>query len=82
VDEEMELAQFGALVGLITLGFALFAFMFTRLERGIDRLEDKLDGDIKSLRRDLAEEFRAQRAEVAAQVAAIANAITAARREG
>jgi hypothetical protein len=35
---------------------------------------------MERLRRDLAEEFRAQRAEVAAQVSAIANAINAARR--
>jgi hypothetical protein len=35
---------------------------------------------IKELRRDLAEKFRALRAEVATQVSALANAINAARR--
>ena len=38
-----------------------------------------LDRKFDELRRDLAEEFRAQRAEVPAQTTALANAITAAR---
>jgi hypothetical protein len=70
-----DLAQFSALAALIIGGFGLFAFMFTRLERRLDRL----DVDMRELRRDMAEEFRAQRAEVAAQVSAIANAILATR---
>jgi hypothetical protein len=70
-----DLAQFSALAALIIGGFGLFAFMFTRLERRIDRL----DVDMKELRRDMAGEFRAQRAEVAAQVSAIANTILATR---
>jgi len=48
--------------------------MFTRLETRGKR------PDIKDFRRDLAEEFRAQRQEIAAQVSAIANAINATRR--
>lgn len=70
-----DLAQFSALAALIIGGFGLFAFMFTRLEKRLDRL----DTDMKELRRDMAEEFRTQRAEVAAQVSAIANAILATR---
>ncbi|HYP38214.1 MAG TPA: hypothetical protein VEQ62_17900 [Stellaceae bacterium] len=80
-----DIAQFSALAALIIGGFGLFAFMFTRLEKRMDRFEEKLDRlhltDLPQLRRDLAEEFRAQRAEVAAQVSAIANAINAARRQ-
>jgi hypothetical protein len=86
----MNTALFGALAALIIGGFGLFAFMFQRLENRldgrIDRLDDKIarletetrDG-FKKLRGGLAEEFRAQRAEVAAQVSAIANIIIASR---
>lgn len=88
-----DLAQFSALAALIIGGFALFAFMFQRLESRLDgRIDrqdgrfdrvddrfDRLDAELKELRRDLAEEFRAQRAEVAAQTSAIANAIIASR---
>jgi hypothetical protein len=86
-----DIAQFSALAGLILGGFGLFAFMFQRLESRlddrIDRLDDRvgrLETEVRDgfagLRRDLAEEFRAQRAEAAAQTSAIANAINAARR--
>jgi len=81
-----DLSQFSALVALWAVGFGLFAFMFqrleTRIDKRIDRLEDRfvgLEGKIGELRHDLAEEFRAQRAEVSAQVAAIAAAINASR---
>jgi septal ring factor EnvC (AmiA/AmiB activator) len=82
----MDLAQFGALAALIIGGFGLFAFMFTRLETRMDRQFDDFRQDLAALRaelvqsrRDMAEEFRAQRAEVAAQVSAIANAINTSR---
>jgi hypothetical protein len=89
----MELAQFSALATLIIGGFGLFAFMFTRLEKRMDKFDDQftemrresdqrfaeIRGDLVQARRDMAEEFRAQRAEVAAQVNAIANAIIASR---
>jgi hypothetical protein len=77
-----DLTQFSILVALIALSAGFYGFLFNRLERRIDRLEDRfagMDGKFDALRRDLAEEFRAQRAEVAAQVAAIANAINASR---
>lgn len=68
-------------------GLALFVFLFLRLERRVERLDARVDllaGEVREgfagLRRDLAEEFRAQRAEVSAQVSAIANAINAGRR--
>jgi len=76
-----DLTQFGALVALWVGGLGLFAFMFQRLEKRIDRLETEMRDGFKGLRSDLAEEFRAQRAEVAAQVSAIANAIIASRGE-
>jgi hypothetical protein len=90
-----DLAQFSVLAALIIGGFGLFAFMFTRLEHRIDRIENRLDrlvgriGDVEQsipgqfaqLRRDLAEEFRAQRAEVANQITAITNAIIASRKD-
>ena len=55
-------AQFGisSRVGPVSLFVS-----FTRLERRLDRFEDRLD-TFKELRRDLAEEFQ-QRAEVAAR---------------
>lgn len=81
-----DLTQFSALVALWAVGFGLFAFLFTRLDKRIDRLEDRFEGlenrfttEIGALRHDLAEEFRAQRAEVSAQVAAFAAAINASR---
>ena len=70
-----DLSQFSALAALIIGGFSLGAWMFTRLETRLGHVEQ----DMKDLRRDLAEEFRAQRAEVAAQINVIANAILAAR---
>lgn len=63
---------FGVLATFTVAGFAL---LFTELRR----LENKLESKIDELRRDLAEEFRAQRAEVLAQTTALASAITAAR---
>ena len=59
---------FGILATFVVAGFAL---LFTEM-RALDRKFDEL-------RRDLAEEFRAQRAEVLAQTNALAAAITAAR---
>jgi hypothetical protein len=79
VAEMSDLAQFTALATLIIGGFGLFAFMFQRLEARLDGRMDRFEAEIKELRRDMAEEFRAQRAEVAAQTSAIANAIIASR---
>jgi hypothetical protein len=83
-----DLTQFSVMAALIISGLGLFAFMFQRLEsrldHRIDRLEDRVIGietemrdGFTSLRHDLAEEFRAQRAEAAAQI----TAITASRKE-
>lgn len=71
-----DLTQFSTLVALIALSAGLYAFLWNQLNHRVDRIEDKIDG----LRRDLAEEFRSQRAEIAAQVTAIASAINASRR--
>ena len=76
----MDIAQFSALAALLIGGFGLFAFMFQRLETRLDRRIDGVETELKDLRHDLAEEFRAQRSEIAAQTAAVASAINAARR--
>jgi hypothetical protein len=73
------LDQFSTLAALWVGGLGFFAFLFTRLERRMDRLESEMRDGFKALRHDLAEEFRSQRAEVAAQVQAIADAIIASR---
>jgi hypothetical protein len=75
-----DLAQFSALVALLIGGFGLFAFMFTRLENRLDSRIDRLERGLQQLRVDMTEEFRAQRAEVSAQVAAITNALIASRK--
>ena len=76
-----DVAQFSALAALIIGGFGVFAFMFQRLETWLALRIDRVETELKDLRRDLAEEFRAQRAEVAEQVSTIASAINAARRQ-
>jgi hypothetical protein len=85
----MELTIF---VGFQAVLLVVFVFLFTRmenrLEKRIDGIVYEIGGirhsisefrtrDLPALRHDLAEEFRAQRAEVAAQVTAIAAAINA-----
>jgi hypothetical protein len=67
--------EFTVLVGFQALRLGIFVFLFTHLDRRVDQIAS----DIKDLRRDLAEEFRVQRAEIAAQVTAIAAAINARR---
>jgi hypothetical protein len=74
-----DLAPFTALIALWVAGLGLFTFLFTRLERRMDRVETEMRDGFKELRRDLAEEFRAQRKEVADYVTAIASAINASR---
>ena len=79
----MELAQFIALMALIIGGFALFAVLFVRLEGRVDRLAEAvtaLPKEFQQLRRDLAEDLAAQRADAARNLNAVASAITAARR--
>ena len=80
------MVEVALIVGLQAVVLSLFVFMFTRLDNKVDRLAGNLQdlraemhADSLSLRRELAEEFRAQRAEAAAQITAIASAITASR---
>jgi len=77
--------EFSALAALLIGGFGLFGFKFHRFEtQMIDRSESsitQLETELKNLRLDLAKEFRAQRAEVAAHIAALNDAINAARGE-
>ena len=74
----MDPAQFSVLVALLFFGIVLLALIFMRFETRIDRLEDKLERacnrqPVTGLSRDgLAQEFRAQRAEVAAHIAELA----------
>jgi phosphoglycerate-specific signal transduction histidine kinase len=71
-------------------GFAFLGTQIARLDTKIEgntqRLNDKIDANYASLNskidaipQRLAEEFRAMRAEMSAQTAAIANAVTAAK---
>lgn len=80
------MVEVALIVGLQAVVLSLFVFMFTRLDNKVDRLAGNLQdlraemhADSLSLRRELADEFRAQRAEAAAQITAIASAITASR---
>ena len=72
-------ATFALLSTFVVGGFALLFTEMRRLENKFDRALDRLDSKLNDQRRDLAEEFRAQRAEVLAQTTALATAITAAR---
>jgi hypothetical protein len=84
-----ELGQFIALMAVIIGGFALLAVFFVRLEGRVDRLEGRVDRladaitalprEFQQLRRDLAEDLAAQRADAARSLTAISNAILAAR---
>jgi hypothetical protein len=78
--EKMELTL---LVGFQAVLIVIFVFLFGRLEKRVDSLARDVSElrirDLPALRHDLAEEFRAQRAEAAAQIAAIASAINASR---
>jgi hypothetical protein len=84
----MDLAQFIALQASLIGGFALFAVLFVRLEGRADKLDDRISSlerslpeQFRQLRRDLAEDLAAQRAEAARHLTAITNAILAARGE-
>lgn len=66
-------------VGMLALvmigGFGFLGFQLSRLEGRIDRIETA----VAAIPARLSEEFRAMRAEMAAQTSAIANSITAVR---
>ena len=73
------LVVFGALIaflGAVMLGgFSLLSVQITRVDGRIDRLDAKID----AVPQRLTDEFRAMRAEMAAQTSAIANSVIAAR---
>jgi hypothetical protein len=85
-----DLSQFSVLVALFCFGIAFLALIFMRFETRMDRLETRLDRLANELERacnrqntltglsrhGLAQEFRAQRAEVAAHIAALAKGST------
>jgi hypothetical protein len=56
-------------------GFSFLGFQLNRLESRVDRIE----AAIAAIPTRLSDEFRAMRAEMAAQTSAIANSITAVR---
>lgn len=58
-------------------GFAFLGFLLARLDSRLDQVNGKID----ALPQRLSDEFRAMRAEMAAQTSAIANAITAAKQQ-
>jgi hypothetical protein len=60
---------------IMVFGFGFFGVQFNRLEGRLDQLTSKID----AIPQRLSEEFRAMRAETAAQTSAIANSITATR---
>lgn len=66
-------------VGIVAVvmigGFSFLGFQVNRLEGRIDRIETA----VAAIPTHLSEEFRAMRAEMAAQTSAIANSITAVR---
>jgi hypothetical protein len=66
-------------VGLVAVvmigGFGFLGFQLNRLEGRVDRIETA----VAAIPAHLSEEFRAMRAEMAAQTSAIANSITAVR---
>jgi hypothetical protein len=67
------------LAAIFLVGFALLFTELRRLETKVEAQGNALNTKFDDLRRDLAEEFRAQRAEVLAQTNALAAAITVAR---
>jgi hypothetical protein len=70
---------FGVLATFVVAGFVLLFTELRRLGNKVEAQTGALNTKFDDLRRDLAEEFRAQRAEVLAQTGALAAAITAAR---
>jgi hypothetical protein len=72
-------ATFAVFATFVVAGFVLLFTELRRLETKVEAQGGALNTRFDELRRDLAEEFRAQRAEVLAQTNALAAAITAAR---
>lgn len=65
----------GLVAAVMAIGIAIANSQFSRLDGRIDQLGNK----IEAIPQRLSEEFRAMRAETAAQTSAIANSITAAK---
>lgn len=77
------LTTYALLAAIMAGGFTLVFMELHRVHNKLDKIDDrfgKIDEKFDKLRVDLAEEFRAQRAEVSAQTTALANAIISARR--
>jgi hypothetical protein len=69
----------GLVATVMVFGFGFFGVQFNRLDGKIDALSSTLNAKIEAIPQRLSEEFRAMRAEMAAQTSAIANSITATR---
>jgi hypothetical protein len=79
VDVTAFTATFAVFATFVVAGFVLLFTELRRLENKVEAQGNALNTKFDDLRRDLAEEFRAQRAEVLAQTNALAAAITAGR---
>jgi len=75
VVRPMTLTLVSVFLGIVALAFTVVAFQLGQFGTRIDRLETKVD----AIPQRLSDEFRALRAEMAAQTSAIANSITATR---
>jgi hypothetical protein len=69
----------GLVATVMVFGFGFFGVQFNRLDGKIDALSNTLNAKVEAIPQRLSEEFRAMRAEMAAQTSAIANSITATR---
>jgi predicted PurR-regulated permease PerM len=69
----------GLVATVMVFGFGFFGVQFNRLDGKIDALSNTLNAKIEAIPQRLSEEFRAMRAEMAAQTSAIANSVTATR---
>ncbi len=69
----------GLVATVMVFGFGFFGVQFNRLDGKIDAFSNTLNAKIEAIPQRLSDEFRAMRAEMAAQTSAIANSITATR---
>jgi hypothetical protein len=67
----------GLVAAVMAIGIGIANNQFSRLDGRIDQLGDKME----AIPQRLSEEFRAMRAEMAAQTSAIANSITATKQQ-
>ncbi len=86
VVRPLTVTVFGLVLTVVVFGFAFLGTQMISLSNQIARLNDKIETNsahanekLDAIPQRLAEEFRAMRAEMSAQTAAIASAVTAAK---